>query len=332
MEFGLLGPLLVSRGDMIVPIPPGNQRVVLTVLLLSANRVVSADALTEIIWPVRPPPSARATLQNYVKRLRPALGDAGHLRITTQPLGYLIRVEPGELDVTRFEILRDDARAAARAGSWHRAAHQFHAALRLWRGEPLMDVRSDPLAASEAPRLAEMRLQALEERIEADLQLGRDGDVIAELQQVIVAHPLRERFHGLLLLALYRCGRQGDALAAYQRARRLLNDELGIEPGSQLRQLQSQILTADPALGPQRHRRPAAALAAACDLTAHERGTYELTAQVAGPAVPRQLPAPVPHFACRVRELRELSKLLDRGSLALPSAVITAIWGTAGGG
>jgi DNA-binding SARP family transcriptional activator len=342
MEFGLLGPLLVSRGEMIVPIPPGNQRVLLAVLLLNANRVVSVDTLTEIIWPVRPPPSARSTLHNYVKRLRHALGDAGHQRIRTQPLGYLIRVEPGELDVARFEILRDDARAAARAGSWHRAAHQFHAALRLWRGEPLMDVRSDPLAASEAPRLAEMRLQALEERIEADLQLGRDGDVIAELQQVIAAHPLRERFHWLLLLALYRCGRQGDALASYQRARRLLNDELGIEPGSQLRQLQNQILTADPALGSQQHRRPVAD-----EAVTHEPGGYEPAAHarpagqqaarergvhVPGPAVPRQLPAPVPHFACRVRELRELSEILDRCGLAQRSAVITAIWGTAGVG
>jgi len=312
MEFCLLGPLVVHSGETAVPIPPGNQRVLLAALLLNANQAVSADALTEIIWPVGPPPSARATLQNYVKRLRHALDDAGHLRIRTQPRGYLIQVEPGELDLTRFENLRDEARAAARAGSWHRAAHQFRAALRLWRGEPLMDVRSDPLAACEAPRLQEMRLQALEERIEADLHLGRDGDVIAELHKVIAAHPLRERFHGLLLLALYRCGRQGDALAAYQRARRLLNDELGIEPGLALRRLQRQILTADPALGPQQDGQPA----------------------IGGPAppVPRQLPGPTPHFACRAKELSELSELPDHCGPARKAAVIAAIWGTPGVG
>ena len=154
----------------------------------------------------------------------------------------MIRVDAGELDVTRFEALLESARAAAREGSWDTAARQARAALSLWRGEPLADVESDVLAAREVPRLAELRLQALEARIDADLRLGRQAEVITELRQLVGTHPLREHLHALLMLALYRGGRQAEALAAYRTTRRVLVEELGVEPGAELRELHQRIL------------------------------------------------------------------------------------------
>ena len=247
-EFCLLGPLLVRRGGEVVPVTAGKQRVVLAALLLSANRVVSLDELNAALWGLAPPVSARATLQNYVKRLRQALAGTGGSRISTLPQGYMITVAADELDVSRFEGLQGRARKAADEGAWDRAAVQLRRALSLWRGEPLAGVPSKLLFEREAPRLAEMRLQAIEARIGADLHLGRHANVIAELRQLASVHPLRERLHALLMLALYRDGQQAEALAAYQRARRVLIEELGSEPWPELRLLQRRILTADPAL------------------------------------------------------------------------------------
>src|SRR5262249_50677549 len=164
------------------------------------------------------------------KRLRRAMGDGDRLRIATRGDGYLIGVADGELDLARFEALRDQAGQHTRAGRWPEASTALHEALSLWRGEPLADVPSDVLARGELPRLAELRLQAAEDGFEADLQLGRHAEVIAGLRQLVGAEPLRERPHELLMLALYRAGRQADALAAYRRARAILIDELGIEP------------------------------------------------------------------------------------------------------
>jgi DNA-binding SARP family transcriptional activator len=307
-EFGLLGPLLVRRGGTVVPVTAGKQRVLLAALLLSANQVVSLEELNAALWGLTPPMSARVTLQNYVKRLRQALGGADGSRISTLPHGYMITVAPDELDVSRFEALQGRARKAADAGAWDRAAAQLRGALSLWRGEPLGGVPSKLLAGREAPRLAEMRLQAIEARIDADLHLGRHADVIGELRQLTSAYPLRERLHALLMLALYRDGRQGEALAAYQRARRVLIEELGSEPWPELRALQRQILTADPAL-----RLP------------------EPSAGGPGRAVPRQLPAGVAHFAGRTDELKALTSLLD-ASAGGGTVVISAIGGTAGVG
>jgi DNA-binding SARP family transcriptional activator len=160
----------------------------------------------------------------------------------------LITLNAGELDITRFETLLTDARAAARARTWETAAARAAAALALWRGEPLADAGSPLLALREVPRLAEMRLQALETRLEAGLHLGQHREAICELRQLTSAHPLREHLHALLMLALHRDSRQGEALAAYQRARTHLASELGAEPGTRLRELHHQILTADPAL------------------------------------------------------------------------------------
>jgi DNA-binding SARP family transcriptional activator len=181
LEFCLLGPLVVRCGGVVLPVSRGRQRAVLAVLLLNAGRVVSVGEIAETLWGPAPPPSASVTVRNYVKRLRRVLADADEARIVTCPPGYVIRVDPGELDVTRFEVLLEDVRNAARRGSWDAAADLARTASALWRGEPLSDVESQTLALREVPRLAELRLQAAELRIDAELRLGRHGVVIAEL-------------------------------------------------------------------------------------------------------------------------------------------------------
>jgi DNA-binding SARP family transcriptional activator len=311
MKFGLLGPLLVRCGGTVIPVQRGNQRALLATLLLAANRTVSAEEIAEALWGASPPPSAPVTIRNYVKRLRQALGDAGRVRISTQPRGYLISVGVGELDTSRFEVLLESMRAAARDGCWGTAADQGRAALALWRGEPLADVESDALALREVPRLAEMRLQALEVRIDADLHLGRHGEVTAELQGLARAHPLREQMHALLILALYRCGRQSEALAAYQHARHILLEEVGAEPCADLQALHQQILAADPALAA-----PKAAPA---------------TAGGAESPAPRQLPGVAAHFTGREGELAELSRVLDASGEQAPGTVVISVISAIGG-
>jgi DNA-binding SARP family transcriptional activator/Tfp pilus assembly protein PilF len=312
MEFCLLGPLAVRVGGALIQVQPGKQRAVLAVLLLNANQVVPVDELAETLWGSAPP-SARVTVRNYVKRLRHALGDAERARISTQPRGYLISVDAGELDVTRFEALLGTARAAARDGSWDAAAGQARAALALWRGEPLADVESEVLALREVPRLAEMRLEAMETRVDADLHLGRHAEVIGELRQLVAASPLRERLHALLMLALYRDSRQAEALAAYRQARQVLVEELGAEPGARLRELHLRMLTGDHALS--------------------GLDPAPLACGAPVPVVPRELPAAVGYFVGRERELMALTGLLDQTGDELPgTVVISAIGGTAGVG
>jgi DNA-binding SARP family transcriptional activator/Tfp pilus assembly protein PilF len=301
---------MVRADGAVVPVPQGRQRVVLAALLLNANQVVSLDELAETLWGTTPPSSARVTVQNHVMRLRRALGPAAASRISTQPRGYLIWADASELDIAQFTAHLDAAWAAAGANSWDSAAAEAAAGLSLWRGEPLADLGSEVLALREVPRLADLRLQALQTRIDADLHLGRHASVIGELQQLTRFHPLRERLHGLLMLALYREGRQAEALAAYRQARRVLNDELGVEPGAELRDLHQRILIADPAL---RLPEPSS------DVPAH-----------LGRRVPRELPAAVPHFTGRAEELRALTRLLTYETPG--TAVISAIGGTAGVG
>jgi DNA-binding SARP family transcriptional activator len=321
IEFCLLGPLIVRRRAVAVTVPRGRQRVILAMLLLNAGRVVGVDELAETLWLSGPPPSAPVAVQNYVMRLRNTLGDAGRARIITQPPGYLIRVEASELDLSRFEALLGAARAAAQDGSWGQAATYAREALELWRGEPLTGVESEALAAREAPRLTELRLQALELRIDADLHLGRHTQVIADLRQLAGAHPLRERLHGQLMLALFREGRQAEALAAYRHARNVLVAEVGVGPGPGLRDLHQRILSADPALtatGPEPPAQPEPGRVTQRELTS---------------PVPRELPPSVPGFTGRSAELQALTGLLDRPGQQVPGAVvISAIGGTAGVG
>jgi DNA-binding SARP family transcriptional activator len=319
LEFCLLGPLLVRSAGAVVPVPRGKQRALLAVLLLNAGRVVSVAEISEILWGPAPPPSAPATVRNHVKRLRQALGAAGQDRIVTRPPGYVALVDPADMDVARFEALLEQARNAGRDGSWQAAADQARTALELWRGEPLADVESEALALREVPRLAELRLQATELRIDAGLRLGRRGEAIAELGRLVTAHPLREHLHAPLMLALYRDGRQAEALAAYRAARRVLVDELGAEPGAELRELHRQVLAAS------RGR------AGPAPRTPPRRAAPPGTA--AGPVVPRELPAPVPQFAGRAAELADLTGTLQRARAQRPRAVvISAIAGMAGAG
>ena len=326
-EFCILGPIVVRADGAVRPVQRGKQRVLLAALLLNANQAVSLDEIAEIFWGIAPPPSARVTIQNYVVRLRKALVDTGGSRISTQSRGYMIRVAAGELDVARFEALLGAARAAVRDSSWKTAAAEASAALSLWRGEPLADVDSEALAARDVPRLAELRLQALEIRIDADLRLGRHAEVIVELQRLIRGHPLRERLHGLLMLALYRDGRQAEALAAYQHVRRLLVRELGTEPGAGLRELQQQILAVDPAL----ISRPGPELPQAHVSIARQEAAAISTPPAKRPArvVPRQLQAPVRHFVGRLDELAALDALMHSAP-ASAGPVLAAITGTAG--
>jgi DNA-binding SARP family transcriptional activator/tetratricopeptide (TPR) repeat protein len=309
-QFFLLGPLMVRSNEAAVSLPWGKQRAVLAALLLNANQVVSLDELTETLWGTTPPQSARVAVQNHVMRLRKALGPAAGSRISTQRRGYLIRADASELDLTRFEAHLNAARAATRACRWNTAAGEAAAGLSLWRGEPLADVESAVLTLRELPRLADLRLQALHIRIDAEVHLGRHASVIDELQQLTRSHPLRERLHALLMLALYRDGRQGEALAAYRQARQVLIDELGTEPGAELRDLHQQILTADPALAPPQR---------SSQVAAHLWST-----------MPRELPATVPHFTGRAEELRELTRLLTHETPGM--VVISAVGGTAGVG
>jgi DNA-binding SARP family transcriptional activator/tetratricopeptide (TPR) repeat protein len=247
-KYGLLGPLTVRRDGAEIPIPPGQQRVLLAALLLRAGQPARMDELGALLWADAQPASVRLSLQHCVMRLRRSLGADGAQVIVTEPGGYRIRLVPGELDITRFEAALATGREAARAGAWAEAAAALAAGLALWRGEPLSGVGSEDLADRELPRLGELRLQALEARIDADLHLGRHSDVIVELRQLTAAQPLRERLHALLMLALYRDGQQAGALAAYQAAREVLTAELGTEPGPDLRRLHQQVLAGDPGL------------------------------------------------------------------------------------
>ena len=227
-----------SASGRVVPLAGGRQRALLAVLLVHANEVVDTDRLIEALWGTEPPKTARAALQGYVTQLRRLLPPD---RLATQAGGYIVSVEPGELDLDRFEELV----AAARTLDPAEAATTLRAALALWRGPALLDFRNEHFAQREVLRLEELRLAAVEQRIEADLALGRHDELVSELEGLTAEHPFRERLAGQLMLALYRSGRQADALHAYQRARRALVDELGIEPGPALRAVEKQILTQD---------------------------------------------------------------------------------------
>jgi DNA-binding SARP family transcriptional activator len=243
VEFRILGPLEVRDGPRPVPLAGAGLRALLTVLLLHANEVVSADRLLDALWPAEPPPSGTGALQVRVSHLRKALGPGGET-IVTRPPGYAIEVGRADLDVYRFEDLVTRAAAAEPTG----AAALLREALGLWRGPPLGDVAYESFAQPAIARLQELRLSALERRVEADLALGRHVELAGELEALVAEHPLRERMRGQHMLALYRSGRQADALRSFQQARSALVDELGLEPGAVLRQLELAILRQDPSL------------------------------------------------------------------------------------
>ena len=246
MDVWVLGPLEVRVNGGAAALGGPKQRAVLAMLLLHANEVVARDRLIDGVWGERPPAAAQRSLDSYVSRLRAILGAD---RIERRAPGYVVRLEPGELDLERFETLLEQGRAAAGAADAATAGEALRQALDLWRGPALADLLYLPFAAREAERLEERRMLALEERIDADLALGRGPELVPELERLVSEEPFKQRLLGQLMLSLYRAGRQADALAAYERGRQRLADELGLDPGPQLRLLQRQILGHDSALG-----------------------------------------------------------------------------------
>jgi DNA-binding SARP family transcriptional activator/ABC-type branched-subunit amino acid transport system substrate-binding protein len=245
IEFRILGPLEVVEGDRQLALGGPKQRAVLAILLLHRGEVVSIDRLIDELWEERPPATAAKTVQVYVSNLRKALGDGP---LVTHGHGYLLRTSAGQLDLERFDALVGEARRALRDGRPQDGSDRFREALALWRGRALEDFAYERFAQTARAELQDQRVAALEDRIEADLALGEHAALVSELEALLREHPLRERLHLQLMLALYRSGRQADALAHYQSARRMLVDQLGIEPGPALRDLERSILAQDPAL------------------------------------------------------------------------------------
>jgi lactate 2-monooxygenase len=241
LDFRILGPVEVSMNGTKLSLGGPKRRAVLAILLLHANEVVTLDRLADELWGDRPPRNAVTGIHNHVSRLRKQLGADV---IVTYQGGYSLEVDPSTIDLQRFEQLAADAEHAEPS---ERAA-LLREALALWRGPPLADLAFEPFATAESVRLEAARTTVLENRIEADLAVGRHDDVVGELQRLVAAHPLRERLRGQLIVALYRGGRQAEALAVYRDARRVLSEELGLEPGPALKELERAVLRQDPSL------------------------------------------------------------------------------------
>jgi YVTN family beta-propeller protein len=268
VDFRILGALEVEDRGESLPLGGHQQRALLALLLLRANEVVPVEEIIDDLWGAEPPPSATKSVHALISKLRRRLenepadpeGEVGENGVLlTRPHGYLLTVASGELDLHRFESLLDEGQQALDAGRPDDAAAKLRQGLALWRGPPLAEFAYESFAQVEIARLEELGLAALEERIEADLALGRDRDLIPELEALVAKNPLRERLRGQLMLALYRSGRQAQALEAYQRARRVLVDELGIEPSPALQRLEQAILQQDGSLELVRQRTPTVA-------------------------------------------------------------------------
>jgi YVTN family beta-propeller protein len=273
LEFRILGEVEVRDGDRVLMLHGRRERALLAYLLLHANELVPSERLIEQLWGESPPATVATALHVYVSRLRKALGTNGSSIVTRAP-GYLLEVDPEQVDARRFERLVESGRRALSEGDAATAAAVLRDALALWHGTPLSGIVEPEWAESEIRRLQELRLAALEERIESDLQLGRHAELISELEGLVARHPLRERFRAQLMLALYRSDRQSDALQVYTDTRRVLAEELGIDPSASLRRLEHAILEQDPSLEeprtersrkprPQRRRKRILALAIA---------------------------------------------------------------------
>jgi len=327
-----------SSGDQVAIAGP-RLRVLLAALLLHANTPVPTSELAEIVWDGSPPSGAVVTLRSYVRRLRTAI-DPGAARITASDPGYAIRVETAELDVLEFEALCRDARAALRGGEWAAASAASARALGLWRATPLLDVPAEALRGEFAPGLERLRLQALEDRFDAGLRLGHYQELIPQLLEVTARHPLQERFHGQLVLALASTGQRAQALRAYQQARRVLVDELGIEPGPELRDIHQRVLAggAEQGMGNAGGIKPGGvpgaavpgALAGVVDVLA----TQDPPESSAGPALagPAQLPADIADFTGRQEQAACLySALAGHDAASGPGTVRVAVVAGAAG-
>ncbi len=245
MKFRILGPLDLASDAGPFALDAPKQRALLGVLLLHPNETVSSERLIDELWGERPPATATKVLQTYVSQLRRIVGAD---TIETRPPGYLLRIDEQELDATQFRRLFAEGRRLAADGDLERAGARYREALALWRGPPLANVVFESFARNEVDRLEEEHLSAVMDLIDADLALGHHQEVVQELETLVRRHPLRERPRAQLMLALYRSGRQADALAVYQDGRRVLVEELGLEPGRELQELEKAVLTHDPAL------------------------------------------------------------------------------------
>ncbi|MDP8910031.1 MAG: AfsR/SARP family transcriptional regulator, partial [Chloroflexota bacterium] len=252
MDFRILGPLEALEEGRAVTLGGSKQRALLAVLLLHANETLSADRLIDELWGDQPPATASKTVQVHVSRLRKTLGERpGNGRggvVVTRDRGYELVLEPERLDAHRFERLVAAGRSEHAAGRATRAVSLLEQALALWRGPALADLAHEPFAQREIARLEDLRVSAEELLIDAQLELGRHERILGRIEALIDEHPYRERLRAQLMIALYRCERQADALQAYQDARRKLVEELGLEPGERLRELERAILAQDPAL------------------------------------------------------------------------------------
>ena len=319
MRFGLLGPLLVERDGTALAITSPKARALLAALLLQPNRPVPVDSLRAALWGDCPPPSATASLQNHVTRLRRQLGDDKGERLRGVPSGYLLRVDPGELDATAFADGVETAREARLRLDWETVSDSCARALALWRGDPLDDLRSFGSLPPGLEPLVAQRLQLQEWRFDAELQLGRYQGLEAGLRACVEAHPLREEFHRQLMLVLHRSNRRADALDVYQRLRRTLVRELGVEPAPSVQQVQQELLAEPPQPAP-------AAPGAGAGVPAPAAATV-----LSGPD---QLPADTRLFTGRCAELERLVALAERAPQGTDAAmaVISAIDGMGGVG
>ncbi len=245
MEYRILGPLDIQDGGLAVPLDGAKQRTVLAALLIAEGSLVSDTELSRLLWGEKPPATHSAQIYNHVSRLRKTLGS--EVNITRCSPGYLMQIGNDSFDLREFEDLAMRGQSALLAGRFEDASRPLHHALSLWRGPALADV-SEALALTEGPRIEERRISVVESRIEADLAIGKHTEVLPELTRLVEQYPLRERFRAQLMTTLYRCDRQAEALVLYDWSRKMLIEELGVEPGALLRQVHQAILTADPAL------------------------------------------------------------------------------------
>jgi predicted ATPase/DNA-binding SARP family transcriptional activator len=311
IEFRILGALEAVDQDGPVALGGPQQRALLAVLLLHRDQPVSSDRLLDALWGEQPPPSAVTVVHGHVSNLRKVLG-AGLL--VTRGRGYVLQTQPRQIDVDCFRSLVAEGRRALGEGDAGTAAARLREALGLWRGPPLADFAYEPFAQSEIARLNEARLVALGARIDADLALGRETQLVGELEALTIDQPTRERFAGQLMLALYRCGRQADALGVYQRTRTYLSEELGLEPGPALRTLQSEILAQARSLQAPTTSAPASAN----ERPQRDPGGADVTsAQAPQPPRASGLPALATPTIGRQREIEEVSALLERPDVRL---------------
>ncbi|MBG0830090.1 tetratricopeptide repeat protein [Planomonospora sp. ID67723] len=324
LQFRVLGPVDLWRDGCSITVTGEKQRTLLAVLVMHAGQTVSRDRLLIALWGVEPPASARRLLHNYVWSLRRLLSDADAL--TRMPTGYCLRLAPGDSDLEVFLTTAQEGRRLAAAGEVEQAAQRFHQALALWRG-PALTGTSAELQSTDGSTLDEQRIAVLVERISADLALGRHTELVGELRRLVTDHSLHEPLRGLLMLALYRAGRQAEALAVFRELRQVLNAELGTEPGPDLQRLHQRVLAADPAL---QTASPASAPAPAMARHVTAEAVSEdptLSAKAAGPC---QLPRAVGDFTSRDDEVARLVRATTGEE---PSAVvIDAIDGMAGVG